>query len=704
MLLKKRAFARPSVAVAVVSLLTLPAQGYAQNLATDPQDVDQNDLEPSLSQAPPPQVGTTRLDQQFTYNGVSLGFEEGVLFDLGLQASNDQNTVLRGTLTDVGNVEREQAFEQTDDGQRFMSRQSALIFQLDTTDDKRVVTQTFEEAGDLIGFRLDLSLTGQCILPGSTAGSFCSYTPGIATIDGAIDPDLLVPNDFLISSDVGEEISEELHDSLFADGFQRGEDIAGGPLVGISFDVINGGFAPDANPSNLSASRTEDTSVRFVPSLAQVEQTLATNSTEAAATRSVRAFVLPDDDDDDDDDEIDDVYLLMQLAAFALPTANAQVAYTDGRPNTNVSNNLFLAMSNARVPAESYTIFQTGRADVTHSDTPPRSAAETPVAQYRGIWMGMSPVRTDSTTQRLQFVQTGDRISINPPVFEQGGIGTPFEDLLDLDITLIDQFDQSITAVDFQNVDDLFVQFGLDVTNQDAIRRLTTTSTIDYALVPHLAFDGNRTGGESVFRYYAGVLFADETNAYVGADYSLSTESGWDAYARLDLYSAPDIDYKSELELRGSRTYRINPDRQIIVGASSLIGLDNQVLNNGIDQLDDPAQLNIFGRWQEGPASYSISHRLSSNEIGESDTSTTLGVRYQIDNRVSLTAQATPWSTQDSFIDAAIGANFRMDELPGEPVLNVQIARARYEIGSSSFGETVGVTDTVLNVGFKFEF
>ena len=698
MLCKIGTYVRPNMAFALVSLLCISTQVNAQNAALDGDDLEQGDLEPSLSQAPPPQVGTTRLDQQFVYNGVPLGFEEETLFDLGLPASKAQNTVLRGTLTDVSRVEREQAFEQTSDGQRFMSRQSALIFQLGTMDSRRVVTQTFEEAGELTGFRLDLSLTGQCILPGATVDSLCSYTPGIATIEGAVDPNLLVPTDFSIGSDVGEEITQELHESLFADGFQRGEDIAGAPLVGVSFDVINGGFAPNSDPSALSASRTEETNLRIVPSLARVEQTLATNSEEAAATRSVRAFVLPNAG------EITDVYLLMQVAALAFPTANPQVAYTDGTPDTSVSNNLFLALSNARIPAESYTIFQTGRAQVAHSKTSPRSAAETPIAHYDGMWMGMSPVRSTNTTQRLQFIQTGERTSINEPVFEQGGIGTPFEDLLDLDITLIDQFDQSITAVDFQNVDDLFIQFGLDVTTQDATRRVTTTSTTDFALVPHLAFDGNRTGGESVLRYYTGVLFAEETNAYVGADYSLATENGWGANARLDLYSAPDLDYKSELELRSSRTFNINPDRRITVGASGLMGLDNQVLNNGPDDLKDPAQLNIFGRWQEGVASYSVSHRLARDENGETDRSTTLGLGYKVDDRISFTAQATPWSTQDSFIDAAIGANYRMDELPGEPVLNVQIARARYEIGSSSFAETVGVTDLVLNVGFKMEF
>jgi len=74
----------------------------------------------------------------------------------------------------------------------------------------------------------------------------------------------------------------------------------------------------------------------------------------------------------------------MQLAAWLFPAANSNVDYAAGAPNTSVSNNIFLSLNNARVPADSYTIFQTGRANVVHSSRPPQSAAETPVATYNG--------------------------------------------------------------------------------------------------------------------------------------------------------------------------------------------------------------------------------------------------------------------------------------------------------------------------------
>jgi hypothetical protein len=699
MLFKTQNYYKIGAFVVFAGLVTLSSVATAQNTAISSPVLDQDDLEPDLAQAQPPQVGTTRLDQRFSYDGLSLKFDESTFLDFPLQAGNMQGTVLRGRVAQVKDVENEQLLELSGSGQQRLNlRQSALIFQLDTMDSQRVVTKGLDERGELIGFRLDLSFTGKCILPGSNPEGYCTYTPGLATVPGGVDPDTLTPNAFPVSSEYGQEISEEVHLALQEPGFQRGEDVDGAPLVGVSSDVINSGFVSDGSPSSLTGVRTEETRLRFVPTVARVEQTLATNSAEAAATRSVRAFVLPDGD------EIDRVYLAMQLAALVLPSANDTVDYVDGTPNTSVSNNIFLALNNARTPSESYTIFQTGRASVVHSETPPRSAAETPVAVYNGIWMGMTPAQAVHTTQRLQFIQTGDRVSVNDPGFSQGGLGTPFGDLLDAGITFIDGVDQSITNVNLQNVDDLFVQVGLDLTRQDAIRRFTTTTTTDYHLVPHLSFNGNRTGGETVFRYYAGVLFSDETNAYVGTDFSLATETGWSAYGRIDLYSAPDLDYRSEAELRGSGTFNINPDRQIIVGASGITELDSNVLENGDGLSEDSAQANIFGRWREGSLDFTLSKSFTLNGADELGQSTTIGVGYALDDRISVSAQVTPWTTDDDYIDAALGVSTQLSELPGDPILQMQIARVQYEVGTSSFGDTANVSETVLKLGLQMNF
>lgn len=699
MLVRTHNYLKTGTATVLLGSVMMAIAASAQDRPISAQVLDRDDLDPSVAQARPPQVGTTRLNQQFAYNGISLAFDEGTFIDLPLQAGTSQNTVLRGGVAHVGNVKQEQRFDQSSSGgQRFNSRQSAWIFQLNTKDRQRTVTTRLDESGELLGFKLDLSVTGKCILPGSPVDGYCTYTPGLATVLGGVDPDTLTPSAFLISSEFGQVIPQAVHQSLFAPGFQRGEDVPGGPLVGVSFDVINSGFASDANLLSLFASRDEKTRLRFVPTVAHVEQTLATNSAKAAATRTTRAFVLPSER------EVDGAYLAMQLAAWILPSANETVDYTDGTPNTNVSNNLFNALNNARLPAGSYTIFQTGRASVAHSATAPRSAAETPIAHYNGFWMGMSPVREVRTKQRLQFIPTGDRVSVGNPAFSQGGFGSPFGELVDAGITLIDDFDQSISSVNLQNIDDLFMQLGVELTRQDGIRRITSTETTDYRLVPHLSFNGNRTGGETVFRYYAGVILSDKHNAYVGSDFTLATESGWNAYGRVDLYSASDLDYRSEVELRGSRTFNINPNRQISVGLGGVRELDNDVLGNGNGFSEDKAQADIFGKWREGPYSFTLNERFTRDAVGDLRRNTTVGVGYSKNDRVSVSAQISPWSTEKSYIQGALGVNIKLDGLSGAPVLQAQFARAKYEVGPSSFGGTASVSENLFRAGLQMRF
>lgn len=699
MLFKKNNYMRSGVTIVFAGSMVIATASIAQDRAISGKVLETDDLDPRVLQTRPPEVGTMSLNQQFSYNGLSLEFDKGTFVDLPLQTGSSQNTVLRGNIAHVGEVKREETLDHSSSGLRLNTRQSAWIFQLNTMDRKRTVTTSLDERGELLGFNLDFSATGKCFLPGSPTDGYCTYTPGMATVPGGVDPDTLAPTEFLISSEFGQIIPKDVHDSLAGPGFLRGEtSVSGGPLVGVSFDILNAGFVSDANSGSLTGSRREKTRLRFVPTVARVDQTLSTNSKNAAATRTTRALVLPYES------EINTEYLAMQLAAWLLPSANDKVDYAEGAPNTSVSNNLFHALNNARVPDGSYTLFQTGRANVVHSTTPPRSAAETPTAVYNGFWMGMSPVREVRTKRRLQYIPTGDRVSVDGPAFDQGGVGTPFADLLDAGITIVDDFDQSISGVNLQNVDDLFVQLGIDLSRQKATRRTTSTETTRYRLVPHLSFNGNRTGGETVFRYYSGLIFSDKTNAYIGSDFTLGTESGWNAYGRLDLYSEPDLDYRSEIELRGSRTFTLNPDRQITVGVAGTKELDNKVLKNGNSLYEDEAYADIFGQWREGPFNFTLNQRFARDEWGDSGETTTVGIGYAKNDRFSVSAQVSPWSSESSYIQAALGVNVKLHELSGAPVLRMQLARAKYELGPSTFGGTTNYTENVFQAGLQMRF
>lgn len=677
--------------------------GFAQQ-DTNPFDrlIDERGIDPTLERAAPPATGVQPLTSRLSFNGTQVEFGKRWIYDINLDGGSRRNSLLGGEINFVFSPEVSQDLQVGSGGATFERRQSAWIFQLRSVDRTRTTTTTRDEGGQLIGFNLDFSLTGRCFLPSAPEDGFCTYTPGLATVEDGFDPDRLVPNTFAATTQFGEEISQDVHESLKAPGFQRGEDIPGANLVGLSFDIPNAGFVAGQGLSFASADRRLETQRRWVPSLGRIEQSISSSSREAAASRTTRAFVLLERD------EWSSKAALLQLSALILPSVSSSVDPAPGTPNLSISNNLFFALNNARVPAQSFTVFQTGRASVTHASAPARSAAETPVATYDGVWLGFSPVRRQSVSFREQFIPQGDRVNVGDPVFRQGGGGTPFRDLVDADFLLFDSIDQNIESLNFQNIDDLFVQVGLGVTTQDAIRRLTTTETSRFKFVPHLSINGNRTGGESVWRYYAGAIFGDKTNAYIGMDYSLQTESGWNVLARADLYSAPDSDYFSEVELRGSRTFNLSESRQLTLGAGAVVALDG--LNRsraqpGVSFGDDGRQrVDFVSRLREGPVDYTLRQRFARSDGSGWDRGTTVGISYAPDDRVFISAQATPFSTEATWLQAAAELNWRIGDADRNQVLQLQAARIRYDLGTSSIGQGFKATETTFRAGFQARF
>lgn len=665
--------------------------------------VDEKDVSGAQPRSAPPSPGVAPLTSRMTLNGTRIEYGDEWITDFQVDFGNRRNTYAGGEANFVAENTLEQGIQFRDGGVFYERDQSSWVVQLRGIDRRRTVTSTRIEGGELVGFNLDLSLTGKCFLPGSPSDSYCTYTPGISTVPGGYDKDSLAPNAFAITTDFGEVIAEEVHRSIQTEErFQRGEDVAGAGLVGLHFDVPNAGFISTVDSLDRSgADRREEVQRRFVPSIAKLDQKLVSSSREAAATRTVRAFVLPEAS------EWDRGVALMQLAAWFLPTASASVESAPGAPRLNVSNNLFHALNNAWTPSESFTVFQTGRAHVVHASTPPTSASETPRATYTGVWMGLTPIRDTRLEVREQFIPSGDRISVGDPIFRQGGNGIDIDDIVDPRITVFDGVGLGFTDLNFQNIDDLFVQVGLDVTSQEAVRRVTAVETSRYRLVPHLSFNGNVTGGESVLRYYGGAIFGDETNGYVGADYTLATEGGWNGYARLDLYSNPDRDYFSEAELRVSRTLTLNADRQFTFGIGGVAAIDGLTQRTGSSALElgeRDRRVDLVGRWREGPFDLTLRQRFAKSNDDEWRDSSTFGVSYAPDNRLFISAQATPFSEEDAYIEGALAVNWRVNEDPSSPILQFQYARAKYELGATAGGDKFSVTENTIRAAFQARF
>lgn len=684
-------------------LLSIALPAYAQQPDAFSGLADEADIGKRSSRAERPNAGLAPLTSRFLLNGVQVNMGDTWIVNGDLLSGLNRETVLDGDITRVLRTKSDRRLAFRNGGSVYEQEQSSWVFQLRSMEHKRRITTSRLEGGELIGFNLDFSITGKCFLPDADPDSYCTYTPGVSTIPGEYDPDTLFPTNLLISTEFGQEITEAAHLSLqeLVDGeevFQRGDE---DNPIGLSFDIPNAGFA-GIEGGVAKGSRNEWADRRYVPTLSKVDQRLVSGPKDAAASRTVRAFVLAEPQ------EYDHRAVLMQLAAWVLPEAPLSVTAAPDAPRTSVSNNLFHALDNAWTPSNSFTLFQTGRAYLVHSETAPRRAADTPFANYFGMWLGLTAVRDTSISMRQQFVPTGDRISVAGPEFREGGLGTPFADLIDAGVTIFDPETLELTDVDFINIDDLFIQVGLDVSTQEALRRVTTTETSRYRLAPHLSFNGNITGGEHVFRYYAGAILTPNPNGYVGADYTLNTESGWNGYARVELYSNPDRDYFSQAELRASRTFTLSEDRAFTLGLGGVTAIDaRKDRSEGGSRFalgEGDSHIDFVGRWREGPLDLTLRHRWANDDGLDWAESTTVGVGYAASNRFFISAQVTPTSDEESYIESTLSMNWRLAETSNAPAISMQYSRAKYDLGSSSSGARLTDSEDIFQLGFSAKF
>lgn len=690
-------------AVGVSALLVMPSSIDAQQYV----EVTRNEASPvrsdfvdepgqftrSTSPATIPSSGAP-ITSTLSLDGIGFGLDDTWIYDLSSIDGSSRDFSLTGGVTRI--------LEQTLTDQRtrtlFQRNQNAWVLRLSSEQERVVTSITQSQPGRMLGFQLDLSATGRCFLPGSSADDFCTYTPGMTTVPGGYDPDTFVPTVFQIDSAVGDVISQDLHDSLSAPGFQRGEDVAGEPLVGLSFDIPFAGFISDAGVSP-ELDRNQSVTNRLVLSVANIDQNLFSNSDTATVDRTVRAFVLLRPE------EWTSAAILTQAGALLLPQMQRSLAPTQADARLNISNNLFYAVNNARIPADSFTVFQTGSAFVEHSLTPPRAAIETPTARYSGVWVGFSPVRNTTVTMNQSLVPVGPRNSVSSPTFAEGGIGSPFLDALDLGLTIFDSIDESITEINFQGIDDLYVQTGLDLSEQDAIQKMTTTETNEISYVPHFSYNGNITTGISVMRYYFGAIIEDTPNVYIGGDYTLATENGWNGYARLDLYSEPDTDYTSELEAQIAKSIRIDADSGFAIGLSGLAQLGDGFSENFVPTLDsDGTVVELIGQYNNGPIGLVARHRVTDSPDDGLGRGTTLGLSYKPTDRLAISAQYTPYTSELNYIDAALGISWQVSEDANSPLLTMQAGRAIYSAQSMTSPEILETSENIFELKLQARF
>ena len=670
-------------------VVALAANLHAQTVANSGYDSEEDQLrQPSkpLSIAP--------LTTRFVLNGETFDYTSNGALTLGVSGGTESSTnpILTGT---IGFSKK--LTEGITNG-IFERHQSGWYLQHKRIDRKREVTVTQQQAVDMVGFKLQFSATGDCRFPNTTPDQLCTYTPGLATVPGKYDPTYLLPTKISETSEAGDVISQETHDELKRDEWQRGVD--GEPQVGIDFDIPNSGTLASENRAYLNGvDRREHISQRSVLSLSKVDQKLYSNDTQASIARTTRGLVLLKND------EWTTEAILMQAVGWFLPQMDAKLNAGSGDPDLNIGNNLFYAANNQWAPRDSFTVFQTGRGYVDHAKQPPRSAAETPVSYFNGFWMGYSPVRSTEVETSTWLRTTGSREATQGPYFTQGGLNDANIDFPNSAITIIDDISQQITEIELSNINNLFVQSGLELTTQNALAYASTRETSTYSLVPHVAFAGNRTDGISVLRYYTGALIDDGINGYVGADYSLAAPNGIMFTARAEAYSEPDRDYYSFAEARVIKSTALKNGHKISYGIGARKAFDRPgAAIDRYDALSNDSVVDLLGGYQANNGMSFDARQRFSNENGGTSTSTTLGASYKVSNRFALTAQITPHSSEDAYIRARAGFSWRVGNADNAGTLQVQVADVKYDYGVDSVGQSLKTSERTFLAAYQVSF
>lgn len=673
-------------------VLALTANLHAQTV----MDSGYNSAEDQLRQPSKP-TSVVPLTTRFILNGETLDHTSKGSLTLGVTGGtkSSNNPILTGT---IGFSKK--LTEGINNG-IFERHQSGWYLQHKRIDRKREVTVTQRQAVDMVGFKLQFSATGDCRFPGTTPDQLCTYTPGLATVPGKYDPAYFLPTKFAETSQTGDVIDQATYDAMLAPGWQRG--VAGSStLLGVDFDIPNSGtIASKERAQSNGISRREHISQRSVLSLSKIDQKLYSNDTQASIARTTRGLVLLKNH------EWTTEAILMQAAGWFLPKMDAKLNAGSGDPNLNIGNNLFYAANNQWSPRDSFTVFQTGRGYVDHAKRPPRDITETPVSYFNGFWMGYSPVRSTEVKTSSWLRTTGDRETTHGPYFTQGGLTDANIDFPNSTITILDDISEQITQIELSNINNLFVQSGMELTTQNALAYASTRETSHYSLIPHIAFAGNRTDGTSVLRYYTGALIDDGMNGYVGADYSLATTNGVLLTARAEAYSRPDRDYYSFAEARVIKSTGLKNGHKLSYGIGARKAFDRPgAAIDRFDALSNDSVVDLLGGYKvNNGLSFDVRQRFSDEGNGKStSTSTTFGTSYRVSDRLALNAQITPISTEDAYIRARAGVSWRLGNTDNAGTLQLQVADIKYDYGVDSVGQKLRTSERTFLAAYQLEF
>jgi hypothetical protein len=556
--------------------------------------------------------------------------------------------------------------------------QRGSYLQIQTVRQSREVTVLRKEPQTLFGTEMQLSLTASCLFPGTSAEKQCTYTPGLVVDRNSIDKRFFVPTRITQTGNVGDVVTPESLAAIKQEGFQGG---ANGQQIGLDLYFPNAGAVPDDSQGKkvfyVREEKNQDTQVGLYSTVRQI---IRANDKKAVIGRTIRGFGFLVDD------ENRLVNSALQLGNFILPDADPKIEGGVNQVNSNINKNLFLAANNTRIPINSFTFYQAGIGEARSLQPPVRNLSQIPAANFNSIWIGLSPVTKRSLTQILRYEPTSSQ-RILAEAGAEGGVGS--------NVSLLSVVnDERYSTATLQ---DFYAQVYIANYSQDVNYATGSKFREETKYYPHLSLTGNITTPQNVFRYYGGVITGEKIKAYVGADFTKNTLSGWNFSAGAIGYINPDRDYYSQLLGSVSKVIPLSRTANFVLSSGFNYAIDQENRIGRIISNSPASSLTVGARANIGNLSVGLVNYFGNILPNSIENTLIADVQIKFSDWFRISGYYAPINESSTPSRYGANAQLRFGKNYNSPTLTFSWSNNEY-----NFGDNISFKDNVFTVLFRF--
>jgi hypothetical protein len=542
--------------------------------------------------------------------------------------------------------------------QVFVQKQEGIYVQLQNITQKHTVSTSIKESQNIIGFQIQMSLTGSCGFTNEQTQEQCSYTPGLIVDRNSIDPKFLVPTRVEQKSNFGDIVTKESLAEIKKPGFQRG---INGQEIGLDLYFPNvGSISNGDRGNNNTVERTENVDLSLAATVSQFRQVVRANDKKAVIGRTIRGFsgIVGDDKTG--------INSLVQLSSVILPDADPSLEGNSQPWNQNINQNLFLAANNTRIPYNSLTWYHAGIGQADSVSVDVKDITQVPEAWYNSVWLGLSPVINRTFTSSVSYEELGER-RITQFAGGEGGADTNINASVAINNDIFSN----------QSLQDVYTQIYLTFFGQEANKVSSSTLEEKVTYYPHVSFTGNLTNSEEVWRYYLGAIFSDPIKGYIGTDYSWNGVNNWQYWFAAIGYINPDRDYYSLLATTLTKNIPLSDSTKFSLFTGVAYTLDRPTQ---IAEIFVPSRLNtvtVGARFNTNRFSFGVTHNFGDILPNSLADRLILDLSWQLSNNFRLSGFYAPienntnrsrygvslaWKTGDGYNDPAIVFSWNNNE------------------------------------------